>query len=228
MKQADAPRPRGIKRFLGYVLISCIGMTLVGCAAPTPQMIATEVTRVVVATRPVEVTRLVTAPPVVVTRLVEATRVIRETRLIEVTRAVVVTATPAPTLTAKPTSAPAPQTRKSLQPEAVIAAFHAAGLEAENVHRLEPTEYKLAPYVGWGLRFMLPSHGPDYGGRVFYVENAVERGQLRSFYEEMGKASAILASHLFERENVLLQIPGDVPLERARQYEAALMAAKNR
>ncbi len=42
----------------------------------------------------------------------------------------------------------------------------------------------------------------------------------------MGKASAILASYLYEREDILLQIPGDVPLDVARQYEAALMAAK--
>jgi hypothetical protein len=115
---------------------------------------------------------------------------------------------------------------KSLQPESVITAFKAAGLEAEDVHELAPTEYKLAPYVGRGLRFMLPSHGPDYGGRVFYVTDDADRAKLKAFYVDMGKATAILASYLYERGNILLQIPGDVPLDVARQYEAALMAAK--
>lgn len=128
---------------------------------------------------PIEITRIVE-----VTRIVQITVPVEITRRVEITRLVIATPTPAPT----PTLAP------GLQPDDVIAAFRTAGLEAADVHQLEPTEYKLAPYVGWGLRFLLPSINPDnYGGRIYYVEDPGERAQLKTFYEDMGKTSAILA-----------------------------------
>ena len=185
---------------LGIALLLLAALT--ACASPATPSAPVEITRLIEITVPVEVTRQVqiTVP-------------------VAVTRQVIITATPS-----RSTPVPVPPAR-DLKPEAVIAAIQAAGLECAEVHELAPAEYKLAPYVGRGLRFMLPSHGPDYGGRVFYVAAPTERAELRAFYEEMGRASAILASYLYERDNILLQIPGDVPLEIARQYQAALQAA---
>ena len=41
-------------------------------------------------------------------------------------------------------------------------------------------------------------------------------------YKELGQASAAFFSWLFIRDNVLVQINGDLPEDRARQYEEAL------
>lgn len=186
---------------LPIAIIALLLATITACGSPAPAA-------------PIEVTRIVQ-----ITVPVEVTRQVQITVPVEITRQLIITAVPA-----RSTPSPVPPVR-DLQPEAVIAAMQAAGLECAEVHELAPAEYKLAPYVGRGLRFMLPSHGPNYGGRVFYVTDPTERAELRAFYEEMGRASAILASHLYERNNILLQIPGDVPLETARQYQAALQAA---
>lgn len=203
-------------------------LLLAACQPAAP--VTVEVTRAVPVTQiveqlvtvPVEVTRIVEVP---VTRPVEVTRIIEVevTRALEVTRIVQVEVTRvAQPVAPRPTAPPA----STLTPEAVVAAIQAAGLEAENVHPLTREEYKLAPYVGSGLRFLLPSRAENYGGRIFLVPDPAQRQALRSFYEEMGQASAILSSYLYERENILLQLPGDLPAELARQYEAALQAAR--
>lgn len=115
---------------------------------------------------------------------------------------------------------------KTLQPEGVIAAFKAAGLEAENPSALTKDDYGMAPYVGKGMRFLVPSLGPDKGGRVFAIENKDDFVRLKAYYDELGKSSAMFFSWTFARDNILVQINGDLPEAKAKQYEAALLAAQ--
>lgn len=136
------------------------------------------------------------------------------------------TATFYPTYTFYPTFTPPPSPTLTPTPSsdgaAVIAAFKAAGLEAESVHPLTRDEYKLAPYVCTGTRFLIPSLGPDTGGRIFVCPNQEDLALLFDFYTEMGRASAMLSSWLFPKGLMLVQITGELPDAKARQYEAAI------
>jgi hypothetical protein len=185
-----------------------------GPSAPAPAPAApVEITRIVEVTVPVEATRLVE-----VTRDVEVTRVVEVTVPVEVTR-LVVAATEVPTATPSPVPAAKPA---QITPDQVVAAFKAAGLEAESIRPLTKDDYGIAPYVGTGLRFLIPSLGEDNGGRIFSVDNPEDLQRLKRYYDEMGKASAMLFSWAFAKDNILVQINGDLPEDKARQYEAAL------
>jgi hypothetical protein len=136
------------------------------------------------------------------------------------------TATFYPTYTFYPTFTPLPSPTFTPTPSAdgsaVAAAFKAAGLEADSVHPLTREEYKLAPYVCTGTRFLIPSLGPETGGRIFVCPNQEDLALLSDFYTEMGRASAMLSSWLFPKGLVLVQITGELPDAKARQYEAAI------
>lgn len=87
----------------------------------------------------------------------------------------------APTATVKPAAKPGATSTA----DAVVAAFKAAGLEAEQPQPLTKDDYGLAPLVGSGLRFLVPSLCADCGGRVFVVPDDGERARLKGFYEEL-------------------------------------------
>lgn len=104
----------------------------------------------------------------------------------------------------------------------VVASFKAAGLEAESTRPMTKDDYGVAPYVCTGTRFLIPSLGPDNGGRIFICDNQEDRDVLANYYIKMGEASAIFFSWVFVKDNIVIQINGDLPELTARQYEAAI------
>lgn len=108
-------------------------------------------------------------------------------------------------------------------PDSIVAAFKAAGLEAEAPAAMAKDDYGAAPMVAHGLRFLIPSLGADKGGRAF-VGTKAEINQLRDFYEGLGKQSALLFSWVFVSPDgtALVQINGDLPQDQALKYEQAL------
>jgi hypothetical protein len=108
----------------------------------------------------------------------------------------------------------------------IVAAFRAAGLEAENPHAMTRQDYGVAPFVCEGTRFFIPSLGEGNGGRAFYCANQKDLNRLKTYYETLGKESAILFSWVFTTGPLLVQVNGDLPEDQARRYEATLHALK--
>jgi hypothetical protein len=87
-------------------------------------------------------------------------------------------------------------------------------------------DYGLVPQgICPGVRFFVPSLGRDNGGRLFECRNNDLATAVEKFYTDMGK-SALLFSWAFMRENIVVQINGDLPEAKARQYEAVLNGLK--
>lgn len=192
-------------RSIVILLILLTLLATTACAGPQPAPVPAA------PAAPVEVTRVVQ-----ITVPVEVTRIVEMTVPVEVTRLVEVTATPEPT----PTPAPQPA---GIPIDAVIAAFRAAGLEAEDVRPLTKDDYGMAPMMATAaLRFYIPSLGPGAGGRLFAFANQADLETTQAFYVEMGRASALAYSWTFARANILVQINGDLPEDQARKYEKAL------
>lgn len=105
----------------------------------------------------------------------------------------------------------------------VTAAFKQAGLEVLKPIPMTREKYGMAPLVGTGVRFLIPSIGVDSGGRIFDVPNPGERQRLAAYYTEMGKQSAILYSHVFVHKNIVVQINGELSDAKAAKYKAALL-----
>lgn len=108
-------------------------------------------------------------------------------------------------------------------PDSIVAAFKAAGLEAETPTAMVASDYGAAPFVATGVRFLIPSIGADSGGRAF-VGTKDEITQLRNYYEALGKQSALLFSWVFVTPDgkALVQINGELPEDQAKKYEEAL------
>jgi len=137
---------------------------------------------------------------------------------------------PEPTNTVGPTSAPTSLPTQSTtfqkwSSSQVVNAFHSAGLEAENARPMTTDDYGMAPTTPVeGTRFLIPSLCQDCGGRILTFASQQDLEVTGQFYVEAGRTSAVLFSWVFAKDNVLVQINGDLPEVKARQYEAALNA----
>ncbi|UED70696.1 hypothetical protein [Brevibacillus sp. HD3.3A] len=108
-------------------------------------------------------------------------------------------------------------------PDQVINSFKTSSLEAENVKDMEKSDYGMAPMTAKsGKRFYIPSLGENAGGRVLTFESQDDLEKMKQFYVEAGKQSAMFFSWVFVKDNVLVQINGDLPEDKAKLYEAAL------
>lgn len=142
--------------------------------------------------------------------------------------------TPLPTIGPRPSSTPTIEgaTFEKWTVEQAIAAFKAANLEAENSYEMEPKDYGLAPLTATkGVRFIIPSLGKDaagndQGGRVFSFANTDDLKRTQTYYDELGKGSAVLFSWLFVKDNILVQLNGELSKEVAQKYGTALDSMK--
>lgn len=118
----------------------------------------------------------------------------------------------------------------------VVEAFQEEGLEVGEVYPVEKTEgaspgvsSRLPGTYEEGTRFEIPSLGQDsagraLGGQVFTFESEEDLAEVRDFYQGLDEAS-FFSSWVFDEENVLVQISGQVPEDEARRYEAVLEEA---
>lgn len=125
---------------------------------------------------------------------------------------------PTPTTIPSPTATATPEINSDM----VIAAFKAAGLEAENPYTMVKNDYGAAPFLCAGTRFLVPSIGPDSGGRIFICGSQVDQDALAEYYNSLGRQSALFFSWVFTKGQVLVQINGNLPEATALQYEAAI------
>ena len=187
---------RSVYRYTFVIVIAVLSITVAGCTSTSPQ--------------PVEVTRIV-PQTVFVTQIVE--RVITTTPI---------PPTPTPEPTSTPQQTPTPSYVIWSSPQ-VVEVFNAAGLEAEGTYEMTKDDYGFAPLVAIeGTRFLIPSLCSDCGGRIMSFGSPEDLEKVREYYVSMGEASAFLFSWTFTRDNILVQINGDLPEQQAQQYEMAL------
>ncbi len=104
-----------------------------------------------------------------------------------------------------------------------IEAIKAAGLECESPREMTKDDYGMAPMMAKeGIRFFIPSLGPDNGGRIFAFATKEELEKTRDYYVKMGKESAMFFSWVVEKDNILIQINGNLKEEVANKYKDAL------
>lgn len=131
-----------------------------------------------------------------------------------------ITFTPAPTATIAPSPTPRFDLWSVSQAQDAIIA---AGLEFANPTSMTKDDYGLAPMsAAEAVHFFVPSMGSDKGGRLYSFANSEDLALMESYYKELGRQSAAFFSWVFVKDNILIQINGDLPEETARKYEAAL------
>ncbi len=114
--------------------------------------------------------------------------------------------------------------------EDVIQAFKDNRLEAENTKTMTEEDYGATPMLAEeGIRFFIPSLGEGSSGRVLRFDNKEDLETTKKYYESLGKVNTStklkipsLFSWVFVNDNILVQINGELPEEKAKKYEEAL------
>lgn len=105
----------------------------------------------------------------------------------------------------------------------VIKAFKDASLDAENPRKMTKEDYGMAPMKAKeGKYITLPSVCDDCGGRVLSYDKDKDLEQMKAYYDEMGKESAMLFSWTIKKDNILVQLNGDMKEEQYNKYKKAL------
>ncbi len=108
-------------------------------------------------------------------------------------------------------------------PDNVVEAFKRAGLEVGVWHYMLPYDYGQAPRVAdAAIRFYIPSLCADCGGRIFVFTSLEDLLSTQQYYDNLGQGNPSLASWLFVKGNILVQINRALPGDQARKYEQAL------
>ncbi|MEK3916052.1 hypothetical protein [Paenibacillus sp. FSL H7-0331] len=120
-----------------------------------------------------------------------------------------------------PATAPAKkeETIKAVTLESLVQAFKDGGLEAETPTKMEAKDYGMAPKLGNGLRVLVPSLGKDIGGRVLQFENKADLDNIKKYYDELGKSSAMLYSFTYAKGLFLIQMSGDMKEDQFKKYQ---------
>lgn len=117
--------------------------------------------------------------------------------------------------------------QRQILPMSAIKAFVSAGLTAKNPRQMEPRDFGMAPKVtDDAFIFGIPQVCSDCNARLFSIPNARDRGLLRDYYVDFGKRSAAFYSWVFEHQNLVLQINGDMKRVEAERYKKVLLTLK--
>ena len=113
------------------------------------------------------------------------------------------------------------------QSSQVIEAFKSAGLEAESARPMTKDDDGMALMVAVeGTSFLIPSLGEDEGGRIRSFDSPEDLEKTKAYSVKLGGENAAFFSWVFVKDNIIVQINGNLPEKQAKEYEAALNALK--
>jgi hypothetical protein len=73
-----------------------------------------------------------------------------------------------------------------------------------------------------GTRFFIPSVCADCGGRILSFSTKKDLTIVQDYYAQMARFGAVLASWVYVKDNILLQINGELPEAGAQKYAKVL------
>ncbi len=141
-------------------------------------------------------------------------------------RAAIASPTDEPTDTPIPSpvavSTPSAPTAKNWTTSQVVNAFRRANLEISNPRPMTNDDYGNVPHLATeAIRFFLPTLGGQKGGRIYDFSNARDLQTVKQYYSS-GASGSASPPWIFVKDNILVQISGELPENRAKQYQAAL------
>ncbi|CAH8248640.1 stress protein [Paenibacillus melissococcoides] len=111
---------------------------------------------------------------------------------------------------------------KNISADEMVQKFKDAGLEIE-ARDLEAKEYGMAPKLDKeSKRILVPALGEDNGGRLFIFDKTSDLEKVKTYYDELGKATAAAFSHTHAAGNVLLQMNGNMEKAEFEKYAKAM------
>jgi hypothetical protein len=104
----------------------------------------------------------------------------------------------------------------------VVDAFLAAGLECDSPQALLVDD-GVAPFVAReATRFAMPSVCDGCSGRIYSFFDQSELENARRYYVDLGNQDSQFFSWIYTRDNILVQLNGQLPEDQALRYRRAL------
>jgi hypothetical protein len=107
----------------------------------------------------------------------------------------------------------------------VIDAFVAAGLGVQDLYTLRAEDYGSAPHVAEeAISFVIRAPCPCNDGavRVYSFASRRDLVQMQSHLEKLRETSGLVPSRIYVKDNIVMQVSGDLPEQMAKQYERVL------
>ncbi|ERI05407.1 hypothetical protein [Aneurinibacillus aneurinilyticus] len=118
---------------------------------------------------------------------------------------------------------PEQQTFKKWTVNQAIDQFKKANLEVGNHYKMTKKDYGYAPMVAIEAeRIFIPSLGEGNGGRIYSFNSKADLEKMKKYYESFGKENSAFFSWVLVKDNILFQINGKLPEEKAKKYQAVL------
>ncbi|MCM3444396.1 hypothetical protein [Metabacillus halosaccharovorans] len=109
---------------------------------------------------------------------------------------------------------------KGLTSSEVVTAFKDAGLKAEESREMTKDDYGMAPMKA--EEGTIVKIGDDMNARIMSFENESDLNETKEFYDKLGEESAMLFSWTLAKDNILIQMNGDLPEDKYNEYKEVL------
>ncbi len=97
-----------------------------------------------------------------------------------------------------------------------IDGFKKAGLSVKNAKKMTHEDFGMGPYKTKDARVF--NVKGDKNGRIFVYDNEKDLKEMKKYYDKMGKESAMLYSHTYAKDKVLIQMNGEIKKKTFDKY----------
>lgn len=108
------------------------------------------------------------------------------------------------------------QKQKEVTVDSLIKSFEEKGLSVKNVKKMSHEDYGPAPMKSKEAKQFVVDK--DMNARLFYYDNEKDLKEMKKYYDELGKESAILYSHTFTKGKFLMQANGSIDEKVFKKY----------
>lgn len=97
-----------------------------------------------------------------------------------------------------------------------IDSFKKAGLSVKNAKKMTHEDFGMGPYKTKDARVF--NVEGDKNGRIFVYDNEKDLKEMKKYYDKMGEESAMLYSHTYAKDKVLIQMNGGIKKKTFDKY----------
>ncbi|WP_423227123.1 hypothetical protein [Mammaliicoccus sciuri] len=98
----------------------------------------------------------------------------------------------------------------------LINGFEKAGLSVKNEKKMTHEDFGMGPYKTKDARVF--NVEDDKNGRIFVYDNEKDLKEMKKYYDKTGEESAMLYSHTYAKDNVLIQMNGEIKKKTFDKY----------
>ncbi|WP_239727097.1 MULTISPECIES: hypothetical protein [unclassified Mammaliicoccus] len=105
---------------------------------------------------------------------------------------------------------------KNVETNDIIKSFEKEGLSVEDNRDMKKEDFGLAPNKTKDAKIFTVTS--DKNGRLFVFDNESDLKDTKKYYKKLGEGSAMLSSHIYSNDKVLLQMNSDIDEDTFKKF----------